>query len=100
MDMDNTLAHRLLCASRLAYAIPEMGDQFAGGEDVDADIDFVGFDRKKFHFSGAALQVDACYYGETTTQEAILAFRGTLSPTLILANPQEFLNRWRSSRTI
>jgi len=90
--MDKQLACRLSHASNLAYAIPTTGDRFASSPEVDNDIQTIGFDANGFKFfrPTAKGNINACYYGITTTNEAIIAFRGTQPPTLIFQDPEKF----------
>ena len=86
---DLQLAHRLLCASNLAYGI----ESNSHGEDsfaitppilpskgiIDALVDAVGFEPGSVRACQASgrVGIDAFVYGETA-ELAILAFRGTL----------------------
>jgi hypothetical protein len=88
-----TLACRLIHASHLAYAIPPNGQPFPQTVEVNADIAGAGLNRNtlKSFQSPDDHSIDACYYGETTDGRAILAFRGTLPPTLDLKDEKEFI---------
>jgi len=90
--MDKQLACRLARASRLAYAIPETGQTLKPYPELDHDLQSVGFkpDEFKFFRPTAAGNINACYCGVTTINETILAFRGTLPPTLIFQDPAKF----------
>ena len=90
--MDRQLACRLSHASNLAYAIPTKGQNFEPYPELDDDLRIVGFkpDGCKFFRPTAMDNINACYYGVTTNNEAILAFRGTQPPTLIFQDPAKF----------
>lgn len=84
--MNPAIACRLIHASRLAYAIAENGQGFQATDGINPDDEMTaaGFDPAtlKTYQSPNEQGIDACYYGETTQGEAVLAFRGTLPPTL------------------
>jgi len=81
---DLALACRLITASQLAYAIPPAGTAFPPSPAVQAAIATVGFDPATVQIHQSLLDdgLNAFYYGETTQQEAIVTFRGTLPPVL------------------
>ncbi len=84
-----SLACRLIKASNLAYSISEDGTRFEDTAQANDDINAVGFikDSLKIYQAPREDKINACYYGETAS-EAILAFRGTLPPTL--ESPEDF----------
>ena len=86
--MDKQLACRLSHASNLAYAIPRTGPYPALNNDLTA----VGLSPTgcQFFRPTAMDNINACYYGVNTGNEAILAFRGTQPPTLIFKDPEKF----------
>jgi hypothetical protein len=91
--MPNTnIACRLIKASNLAYGISADGTRFE--PEYDQEIAAIGFnDRPKIFQSPKDKGIDACYFGETDDL-AILAFRGTLPPSLKVdrvINVHEFL---------
>ena len=90
--MDPRLACRLSHASNLAYSIPLEGGWSNASVEIKNEIRVVGFDTNKFAFfhPPAMGNINACYYGVTETNEAILAFRGTQPPTLIFQDPEKF----------
>ncbi len=90
--MDKELACRLSRASRLAYAIPPTGSNFLPYPELNDDLNAVGLNPAgcKFFCPTANDNIDACYYGPTARNEAILAFRGTQPPTLIFQDPDAF----------
>jgi triacylglycerol lipase len=90
--MDASLACRLSHASNLAYAIPTQGQNFEPYPELVDDLRIVGFKPIgcKFFRPTAMDNINACYYGVNTNNEAILAFRGTQPPTLIFQDPAKF----------
>lgn len=89
--MDKTLACRLIGASNLAYGINAAGNGFEDTPANNALQQSVGFVPGSYRF----IQPDgynACYWGETADGAVILAFRGTLPPTLASESPQEFFD--------
>lgn len=95
---NKALACRLIKASHLAYSITKDGKKFEDTDQVKAYIDAVGFTKDSLKFYQAPEKnsiskvnrinnINACYYGETQS-EAILAFRGTLPPTI--KSPNDF----------
>jgi hypothetical protein len=90
--MDNQLACRLSHASRLAYGIPKTGQNFEPYPELNDDLNTAGFNPTgcKFFCPAAMDNINACYYGINTNNEAILAFRGTQPPTLIFQDPEKF----------
>lgn len=90
--MDKSLACRLIKASHLVYSISRDGRQLEKTPAVDEEIKAIGLDRSTLQFyqaqckdspieAGEIDDINAYFYGETPT-EAILAFRGTLPPTI------------------
>ncbi len=81
---DLQLACRLITASHLAYAIPQDGTPFPPSPAVQAAFATVGFHPSTVRISQSVLDdgMNAFYYGETTRNEAIVTFRGTLPPSL------------------
>ena len=90
--MDAKLACRLSHASNLAYAIPGAGQNFETSPELDNDLRIVGFTRDgcSFFRPAAMGNINACYYGVNTNNEAIIAFRGTQAPSLIFQDPEKF----------
>ncbi len=90
--MDIRLACRLSHASNLAYAIPGKGQSFEPYPELNDDLRIVGFKPHgcTFFCPTGLGNINACYYGVTTNNEAILAFRGTQPPTLIFKDPEKF----------
>src|SRR5215813_12784453 len=90
--MDKQLACRLSHASNLAYAIPRTGQTFDPYPELNSDLTAIGFSPTgcKFFRPPEMDNINACYYGVNTNNEAILAFRGTLPPTLIFQDPEKF----------
>ncbi len=77
-------ACRLIKASNLAYAISHDGTRFDSSPEVQSAIAAVGFDEPSLRFFQPAGDggINAFYYGETVHNEAIVAFRGTLPPSV------------------
>ncbi len=92
--MDQQLACRLSHASNLAYAIPATGAAFVSSPENDTDIQTVGFKSDGFTFfrPTAMENINACYCGVTTSNETIIAFRGTQAPSLIFQDPDKFFD--------
>lgn len=83
------LACRLIKACNLTYGISQNGTNFDPQYNQEiADLGFIN--TPKIFQSPKNNGIDACYYGETDDL-AILAFRGTLPPTLNVDNVHEFL---------
>lgn len=89
------LACRLIHASRLSYAISPNGDGFTSTPDIDVATEMAGAQLNqvtlKTFQSPNDHGIDACYYGETTDGMAVLAFRGTLPPSLDIKDEKEFV---------
>jgi triacylglycerol lipase len=77
-------ACRLIKASNLAYAISRDGTRFDPSPEVQNAIAAVGLDEPSLRFFQPASDggINAFYYGETVHNEAIVAFRGTLPPSV------------------
>jgi hypothetical protein len=87
--MDKALACRLIRASHLAYDIAYNQPLSNQPQNVQQEIAAIGYDPATFKFK--ELGIDACHYGETTDGKAVLAFRGTLPPSLGIQDPAKFL---------
>lgn len=90
------LSCRLIHACRLAYAINSDGSDFDNslGINVTNEINAVGFDNASFKIfqSPNDHSIDACYAGYVKDLDAtILAFRGTLPPSLDIKDTKEFV---------
>ncbi|GEM_PF-1014659 len=98
--MNKRLACLLSHASSLAYAIPQIGQDFESYPALDQDLQITGLSRDgcKFFRPAAMGNINACYYGVNSQNEPILAFRGTQPPTLIFRDPEKFfevvVNDW------
>jgi triacylglycerol lipase len=92
LTMDTELACRLSHASNLAYAIPDIGQNFKPYPELNNDLTAAGLSPTgcTFFRPTAMDNINACYYGVNTNNEAILAFRGTQPPTLIFQDPEKF----------
>jgi|WetSurMetagenome_2_1015567.scaffolds.fasta_scaffold01442_3 hypothetical protein len=79
-----TLACRLIRASHLAYAISADGKQLVDSPETQADLDVTGYLKGRLTISQPAGRdgVDAFLFGRTRKNEYLLAFRGTLAPSL------------------
>ena len=84
-DLD--LACRLLKASHLAYAISKSGKKFDPSPQVQAEIRKIGFEPDSLRIFQPSSHggINAFYYCETAS-EAIVAFRGTLPPSVAPGN--------------
>lgn len=87
---NTSLACRLIKASHLAYSISDDGKKFDKTGSYETEIKEIGFIEDSFTIYQAPTEdkINAFYYGETTQNEAILTFRGTLPPTV--ASFEEF----------
>lgn len=85
-----TLACRLIRASHLTYAISADGKQLVDSPGTQADLDATAYLRDQLTISQPAGHdgVDAFLFGRTKKDEYLLAFRGTLAPSL--QSGQEF----------
>ena len=86
---ESELSCRLIQASNLAYAIDYGPPPTQQPVDATKLIKQIGLEPSTLKFK----QVDwhACFYGETDN-EAILAFRGTLPPSVVAEDPDEFIS--------
>jgi hypothetical protein len=86
---ENELSCRLIQASNLAYAIDYGLPPTQQPVDATKLIKQIGLEPSTLKFK----QVDwhACFYGETDN-DAILAFRGTLPPSVVAEDPDEFIS--------
>jgi hypothetical protein len=89
--MDPTLACRLIRASNLAYGINSTGTGFEPGEPYATLLASTGFAPDKVRFVRPD-GIDGCYWGETIDGAVILAFRGTLPPSVVSNNPKMFFD--------
>lgn len=87
--MDPKIACRLAGASNLAYGINSAGDGFEAKAPYTTLLGSIGFIPTSFHFIRPD-GIDGCYWGETADGDLILAFRGTLPPTLMSESPEMF----------
>lgn len=85
----NELSCRLIEASNLAYAIDYNQPPTQQSIDATTLIRQIGLIPTTLKFK----QIDwhACFYGETPN-EAILAFRGTLPPSVVAEDPDQFID--------
>ena len=85
------LACRLIRASHLTYAISDDGKQLVDSPATGADLTVTCYDKNRLTISQPTGRddIDAFLFGRTTQNEYILAFRGTLPPSL-QANEQFF----------
>lgn len=95
--MDDALACRLIQACNLAYLIDATGTGFTG-ETVNTLVTAAGLrgDTARFSVHGEH-GIDACFFARTTDGNGVLAFRGTLAPTLAvqdLAALQAVIEDW------
>jgi triacylglycerol lipase len=83
--MDVQLACRLIKASHLAYAISADGTALQPSADGQREIEAIGLDpiTIRVRQSPESAGIDAFIYGRTARDETILAFRGTLAPSLM-----------------
>ena len=81
VNMNITLACKLLQACNLSYRIDVESGTLGQGVATETLIAAIGLDPKSIQVSvhGANL-IDACLFGKTTDGDGILAFRGTLPP--------------------
>jgi len=98
-----TLACRLIRASHLTYAISADGRQLDDSPETQADLDATACLKGELTITQPAGHggVDAFLFGRTTKNEYLLAFRGTLAPSL--QSEQEFfrvLQDWLSDGKI
>jgi hypothetical protein len=86
-----TLACRLIRASHLTYAISADGTQLVDSPETQVDLDVSAYVKGQLTIRQPAGRdgVDAFLFGRTRKNEYLLAFRGTLAPSL--QSEQEFL---------
>ena len=79
-----TLACRLIRASHLTYAISTDGKELVDSPETQTDLDATGYLKGQLTISQPAGHdgVDAFLFGRTAKNEYLLAFRGTLAPSL------------------
>ena len=84
------LACRLIRASHLTYAISADGTHLVDSPETQTDLDATAYVKDQLTISQPAGRdgVDAFLFGRTTQNEYLLAFRGTLAPSL--SSDQEF----------
>jgi hypothetical protein len=87
--MDPDIARRLVDASNLAYGIDATGNGFEAKAPYTTLPASIGFIPASLHCVRPD-GIDGCYWGETSSGDVILSFRGTLPPSLMSESPEMF----------